>query len=113
MRNFFIMVERVIEREEVVRPMSPAARIVSIITGLVLTLLGLRFVFSLLGANQDNPIAQFVYGVTGPLVAPFFGLFGYNFQVGIARFEFETLVAMAIYALVGYFVAHLLAATRA
>jgi hypothetical protein len=40
-------------------------------------------------------------------VAPFFGLLGYTMQYGVARFELETLVAMLVYALVGYGLARL------
>lgn len=91
---------------------SVAARVVRYITGVVLTLLALRFVFALLGANPANGLADFIYTVTQPLVSPFFNLFGYNFTDGVRRFESFTLVAMAIYALVGYGLARLLTLTR-
>lgn len=81
---------------------STAARIISFITGLILALLAMRFVLSLLGAKQTNAFADLIYSVTYPLVAPFFGLFGYTMQYGVARFELETLVAMVVYALMGY-----------
>jgi hypothetical protein len=84
---------------------SLAARVVNLITGILLTLLGIRFVLSLLGANQGNGFADFVYSITFPFVAPFFGLFGYTMKYGVSRFELETLVAMAVYALIGYGIA--------
>lgn len=87
--------------------------IIYYILGLLEGLLAIRFVLSLLGANQNNGFAQFIYNLTYPFVAPFFGLFGYTFQYGVARFEFETLVAMAIYALIGYAIARLLSIGRA
>jgi len=43
------------------------------------------------------------------LVAPFFGLFGYTFQYGVARVEIETLVAIVVYSLIGYGIGRLLA----
>ncbi len=74
-----------------------AARIVSLLGGIVMSLLTLRFILSLLGANRLNPFADFVYSVSHPFVAPFFGLFNYQEQFGIVRFEFETLIAIAFW----------------
>jgi hypothetical protein len=51
-----------------------AERIIYIIGGVLLTLLALRVLLSLLGANRANGFADFIYGVTYPFVAPFFGL---------------------------------------
>ena len=86
---------------------STAERVIYYLTAVLLTLLAFRFVLSLLGANKGNGFANAIYGVTYPFVAPFFGLFGYNVQYGVARFEIETLVAAAVYGLVGYGVAKL------
>jgi uncharacterized protein YggT (Ycf19 family) len=88
-------------------------RVVNGITGFILALLAIRFVLSLLGANQANGFAQFIYSVTYPLVAPFFGLFGYTFEYGVARFEIETVIAMLVYALVGYGISKLFTLGRA
>lgn len=82
-------------------------RIVYYITGVLLTLLAFRFVLSLLGANRGNAFADFIYSLSYPFAVPFFGLFGYEVQYGVARFEIETLVAMAVYGLVGYGIAKL------
>lgn len=79
-----------------------AERLVWYIAGVLITLLAFRFVLSLLGANRGNAFADFIYGVTYPFVAPFFGLFGYQVQYGVSRFEIETLVAIAVYAIVAY-----------
>jgi hypothetical protein len=93
-------------------PMTMAARIVSFITSVILAILAVRFIFVLLGANPANGIANFVYNVSEPLVSPFFTLFNYDFVNGTARFEGYTLVAMLIYALVGYGIARLLTIGR-
>lgn len=89
-----------------------AARIVSIVTGIILTLLAMRFIFSLLGANKDSAIGNFVYSVTEPLVAPFFSLFNYSTEFGISAFEFQTLVAIVFYAFLGWLLAQLLTVGR-
>jgi uncharacterized protein YggT (Ycf19 family) len=95
------------EHEQVV-----AARVVWYIAGILLTLLALRFVLALLGANTANTFANFIYTVSHPFVAPFFGLFSYNLRYGVSRFESYTLVAMIVYALVAYGIAKLLTINR-
>lgn len=76
-----------------------AERAIYIIGGVLLSLLGLRVLLSLLGANPENTFANFIYTISYPFVAPFFGLFNYEVQEGVARLEIETLVAMVIYGL--------------
>lgn len=76
------------------------ARIISVIGGIITSLLALRFVFMLLGANNTNAIVNFVYSASYPFVAPFFGMFSYQPQFGVSRFEFETLIAMLFWGLV-------------
>ncbi len=73
--------------------------IVTLVGAIITGMLALRFVLSLLGVNRGNPLASFVYDVTRPLVQPFFGLFNYQPQIGVARFEFETLIAILVYGL--------------
>lgn len=85
-----------------------AARIVSVIGSVVVGLLGLRFVLILLGSNQGNGIVNFIYSVTTPFAAPFFGMFRYQAQYGVVRFEFETLIAMAFYGLLTWLIVRLI-----
>lgn len=88
-------------------------RIVWWIAGVIEAILALRFVFSLLGANTANPIANFIYDISHPFVAPFFNLFNYNVvNYGVSRFEVYTLVAMLFYGLVGWLIASLFGLTR-
>jgi uncharacterized protein YggT (Ycf19 family) len=110
--NDGVVRERVVAADNPARPYARGERLVMWITGVVLSLLALRVVLSLLGANRNNAFAAFVYNLTAPFVAPFFGLFGYNMQYGVVRFEIETLVAMLVYALVGYGIARLLSLGR-
>lgn len=85
------------------RSVSKAAQVVWYIVGVIATILLLRFVLALLGANVDNGFASFVYGISEPLVAPFRGLLQIGaFQAGISRLEIETLLAAAIYTLIGW-----------
>lgn len=90
-----------------------ADRLVWLLAGILLALLGLRFLLSLLGANASNGVANFVYSMTHPFVAPFFNLFNYNsIHNGSSTFEIYTLVAMMIYALIAAGLARLLTINR-
>jgi uncharacterized protein YggT (Ycf19 family) len=91
---------------------STAARVVWYVAGVLLTVLAFRFVLSLLGANRGNPFADLIYTLSYPFVVPFFGLFGYEVEYGVARFEIETLVAMAVYALVAYGIVQIIRIAR-
>lgn len=84
-----------------------ATRVIWFIAGIILTLLAFRFILSLLGANRNNGFADFIYSVSHPFAAPFFGLFNYQAEYGVSRFEIGTLVAMAVYAIVATGIAYL------
>jgi hypothetical protein len=77
-------------------------RAIYLIFGLVEALLAIRFVLKALGANADAGFAQLIYSVTGPLVAPFRGLFGTPQAASGAVLEVHTLIALVIYALVAW-----------
>jgi YggT family protein len=104
-----MMVRRHPDEEVVVREPAPASRAVSklaqivwFIVGLIVTLLVIRILLALAGANLDNEFASFIYSLSDPLVSPFRGLLRIGeFQAGIARFEVETFVAMIVYVLAG------------
>ncbi|MEO6513157.1 MAG: YggT family protein [Candidatus Saccharimonadales bacterium] len=80
--------------------MTVAARVIYLLGGILIALLAIRFLLSLLGANRGNGFADFIYSASHPFVSPFFGLFNYTEQFGRSRFEFETLIAILVYALV-------------
>lgn len=90
-----------------------AERVVWFVAGVLLALLGIRFIFALLGANQANAIAEFIFTTTNPLVSPFFNLFSYdNYVYGVSRFEIFTLVAMLFYAFIAWGIAKLVTLNR-
>jgi uncharacterized protein YggT (Ycf19 family) len=89
------------------------ARIINFIVGLLVALLAIRFVLEILGANNENGFASFIYSVTYPFVAPFFGLFGYNATYGVSRFDIESIIAIVVYSLVGYGITKLVTIKRA
>jgi len=80
-------------------------RAIYFIFGLIEALLLIRFVLKALGANAEAGFAQLVYGITGPLVAPFLGLFGTPQAASGATLELHTLIALVVYALVAWLLA--------
>ena len=74
--------------------------------GLIEGLILIRFILKALGANPSAGFAQFVYGITAPLVAPFYGLFGNPTAQG-SVLELHSIVALIVYALLAWLIAKL------
>ena len=68
-------------------------RIIWYLAGILLVLLGFRFILALFGANTTNSFANFIYESSHPFVSPFFSLFSYKQNYGVSHFEIYTLVA--------------------
>src|SRR5437660_9204486 len=73
-------------------------RIVWTAVGILEMLFAIRFVLRLIAANPTSGFAQFIYGITGPFLAPFAGLTAAPASNGMVL-EVPTLIGMAIYAL--------------
>jgi len=78
-----------------------AERVIWFVTGLIAGLLAIRFFMKLLGASMQADFVRFIYGVTGPLVGPFRGIFAAT-GAGNYILEPESLIAIAIYVLIGW-----------
>ncbi|HSX31725.1 MAG TPA: hypothetical protein VLF43_00550 [Candidatus Saccharimonadales bacterium] len=89
-----------------------AARVIYYILGVIEVILAFRFILALLGANRANAFADFIFSISYPFAAPFFGLFGYQPSYGSAQLEMGTLVAMAVYALVAWGIVKLIRLPR-
>jgi uncharacterized protein YggT (Ycf19 family) len=83
------------------------ASIIYAIGGFIEVLVGLRFVFRLIGANASNAIVGWVYTWSTPFVAPFSGIFGQDATVvnGIGTatnsvFDWAALIALVVIGLV-------------
>jgi hypothetical protein len=106
--------DQVVERESVqsapareIHAINKTIQIVYYIEGILLALLGLRFVLRLFGASSASPFVSLIYSITYPFVYPFFGMFGQQWAYGTARLEFETIVAIIAYAILAWIVAGL------
>ena len=74
-----------------------------LIFGVIEGLIAIRFVLKALGANSAAGFAEFIYGITAPLVAPFYGLFGSPAAQG-SVLEIYALVALIVYALIAWLI---------
>lgn len=75
--------------------------------GILESLIGMRFLLKLMAANPTNPFAQLVYFLTEPFLLLFKGLTRTPSFEGIV-IEFYDLVAMAVYAMLGWVIIQLL-----
>ena len=85
-----------------------AYQVVWYILGVVEVLLLFRVGLKVLAANSYSSFAQLIYSISDPLALPFYGLFRVSSTSQGSLFEWSTLVAMAVYALLAYGVVSLL-----
>ena len=78
-----------------------AAAVVWFVVGVVEIFIAARFLGKLFGASAQSAFVNFIYQVSGPMVAPFTGIFG---DTGSRTNTFETasLVAIVVYAVIGW-----------
>jgi len=93
-----------LERASVTEPGSynfRAAAVVGFVVGVVDVLIAARFLGKLLGASSQSAFVHFIYQLSSVMVAPFTGIFG---DTGNKTNTFETasLVAIVVYAVIGW-----------
>jgi uncharacterized protein YggT (Ycf19 family) len=78
-----------------------AAAFVGFIVGVVDVFIAARFLGKLFGASAQSAFVNFIYQVSAPMVSPFTGIFG---DTGTKTNTFETasLVALVVYAVIGW-----------
>jgi uncharacterized protein YggT (Ycf19 family) len=69
--------------------------------GLVEGLIAIRLILKALGANPSAGFAQFIYGITTPLIGPFLGLFN-NLSYQSSVLELSSIIALIVYALAAW-----------
>lgn len=87
-------------------PMAAARRVVALIFGVLVTLIAIRIVLLLLGANAGNGIVDGIYSITEPLVAPFRGIFSLDVisPTGANVLDIGALVALIGWSLIALLV---------
>lgn len=83
-----------------------ARRVIWYVAGVIITLLALRFVLFMLGANRDSGFVDFIYNISSVFAAPFSGIFPAP-TYGQFFFDTASLVAMLVYALIAWGLARL------
>jgi YGGT family len=78
-----------------------AAAVVGLIIGVVDVVIAGRFLLQLLGASSQSSFVNIVYSVSAPLVGPFHGIFA-NSGSKANVFEPASLVAIVVYAVIGW-----------
>ena len=81
---------------------------VFVLSGIVCTMIAVRFLLLALGADLTTPFAAFMLTLTAPLVDPFLGLFGASPTSGPSVLELSSLFAIFIYTVAAYAVVSVL-----
>lgn len=76
-------------------------QIIWYVLGVIEVLLAFRILLKLLGANTQSGFTSFIYAISNPFALPFAGILGIT-DVSEMVFEWSTLIAMAVYAIVAY-----------
>lgn len=79
-----------------------ATQIIWYLSGLLQFLLIFRLILKLTGANPSAGFTSFIYDTSFPFVSPFINVFNVTMVEGGGVFEWSTLLAMLIYALIAW-----------
>ena len=105
-----------VHREEVVRDVGSERRqqlarvsqLIWLLLGIVDGIIALRVILKLMAANPQNDFAAFIYNITEPFVAPFFGITRTP-TAGGSVLEIGSIIAMVVYLFVAWIVDRLIA----
>jgi uncharacterized protein YggT (Ycf19 family) len=90
---------------KVIRSLTPARRTIEVIYlvfSIVDVVLLVRMVLKLLGANPHAGFSSFIYTISDALLVPFRGILPTTTVSGQSVFEMSALIAIIVYALVGF-----------
>lgn len=85
------------------------SRMVWYVAGAIDIFIAIRFFLLLFAANQAAGFVQFIYGVSDVFMAPFMAVFQTT-RVATATFEWSSILAIAIYALLAWGITELIRA---
>lgn len=88
-----------------------AIRIIWFVAGFIITLLGLRVILQLLGANDAAGFVTFIYAISDPFAAPFYYMFPEPTR-GVSTLDISSIFAMIVYALIAWGITKLLTLNR-
>jgi hypothetical protein len=84
-----------------------ASQIVYLVLGVLESLIAIRLVLRLLGANPEAGFTSLIYGVTAPFVAPFTGVFPNPAGFG-SVLELSSVLALVVYPLLAWAIVRLI-----
>jgi uncharacterized protein (TIGR02271 family) len=87
--------------------LSRLAAFIYLMFGILIAMIGVRIILLLIGANPASGFASFIYGVTNPFLAPFFGLTNTP-PAAAGVLEIPSIIAMFVYAFVAWVIVYLL-----
>ncbi len=76
-------------------------QIIWYILGVIEVLLGFRILLKLLGASTYSGFTNFIYSLSAPFALPFAGILRTSTSANLI-FEWSTIIAMVVYAIVAY-----------
>lgn len=84
--------------------------LINVIFGLMETLIGMRIILKLFGANPGTPFVSWIYETSSPVLFPFSNIFPSPQLDGRFTIEFSALFALIIYYIVNYLIVELIKA---
>lgn len=66
------------------------------------TMVSIRFIFKLFGANPGNSIVQWLYWFTDLFIRPFQGIVEGNWNIGKFYIDLDALIALVVYMVLAF-----------
>lgn len=88
------------------KPLYRASMVIWYVTAIIESLLGIRFILRLIGANPAAGFVDFIYDATAPLMQPFSNIVR-NLRIEGSVFDWNVLIAMVVYWLVAWAIVRL------
>lgn len=94
------VVTKSVVEETKLPPRSAAIQVLYILFSILAAVIILRVILVGAGANANNGFVDFIYNVSEPLVKPFLTMFDREIVYDVGRFEYESIIALIVYAVV-------------
>lgn len=93
---------RVVRRRQNTSAGRVISRLVYVVMSVIIVVLAFRFVLKLLAANPEATFVEFIYDISAPLMVPFEAVFPTTPVQDAAIIEWNSLLAIAVYAVVAW-----------
>lgn len=72
------------------------------------TLISIRFIFKLIGADPNNGVVKGIYEISGIFVDPFKGIVSGNWYIGDFYIDVDAIIALIVYMIMAFIVVELI-----